>query len=291
MNQIIQSFWHSKNPEENSFTTLELLCIASFLYHGHTFHLYTYNPHDATMQYLRDQLASCENFRNLHIINADKILHQSEIFFDCKKNKLSIAGFSDYFRYSMIYQVGGWWVDMDVICMQYFDLNSPYIFATERQGDNYTRLATCVIKGEKSSPFFLQLINKARMMIDNNDYIPNKTLLDKLLKSLKLRKKRKEKTINWGIIGPEFLDREIKENTMQAFICPPEYFCEIDWYSSKKFIDPSYKLPLDKNIYALHAWNATWGGAEQEKTQQYSENSLFEKLKRKYLAPPPPSQG
>lgn len=289
-NNIIQSFWHSKNPEENSFSTLELLCIASFLHHGHIFHLYTYTPNDATMQYLRNQLASCKNFENLHIINANSILPQSEIFFDCKKRHISIASFSDYFRYNMLYQKGGWWVDMDVICIRYFDFNSPFVFAAERHGEK-TFTANCVIKGEKSSSFLFKIVKKSKNIIDNNDYIPNKTLLDKLLKSLKLRKKRKEKTVNWGIVGPKFLDREIKENAMQEFVCPPEYFCEIDWYNSRYFIDPNYTLPSNKNIYALHAWNATWGGTKQEKNSAYSKECLIEKLKQQYLTPPPTSQG
>ena len=104
------------------------------------------------MQYLKNELKECKNFKNLHIKDAREVLPESEIFFDCKKNKYTIASFSDYFRYNMLYQNGGWWVDMDVICIKHFDLDSSFVFATERHGEK-TFSAICIIKGEKSSLF------------------------------------------------------------------------------------------------------------------------------------------
>ena len=84
-NQIIQSFWHSKDPNTNSFSTLELLCIASFLHHGHQFHLYTYTPNDCSMQYLKNELKECKNFKNFHIKDAREVLPESEIFLIARK--------------------------------------------------------------------------------------------------------------------------------------------------------------------------------------------------------------
>lgn len=177
-------------------------------------------------------------------------------------------------------------MDMDVICIKHFDLDSSFVFATERHGEK-TFSAICIIKGEKSSLFLDELIKKSKNIIDKNDYIPNKTLLDKILKFLKLRKKRKIKTINWGIIGPKFLDQEIKNASMESFLVKPELFCEIDWFDAKKFIDPNYELPMDKNIYALHAWNATWDSKKQENSLSYDPKCLLEKLKKQYLSPSP----
>lgn len=48
-NQRIQSFWYSKDETQNSLSAIELLCVASFLYHNHDFYLYTYTPNDASM--------------------------------------------------------------------------------------------------------------------------------------------------------------------------------------------------------------------------------------------------
>lgn len=44
---------------------------------------------------------------------------------------------------------------------------------------------------------------------------------------------------------------------------------------------------MDKNIYALHAWNATWDSKKQEKSLSYDPKCLLEKLKKQYLSPLP----
>lgn len=285
-NQRIQSFWYSKDQTQNSLSVIELLCVASFLYHNHDFYLYTYTPNDASMQYLKEQISQCKNAQNLHIKDAREILPESEIFYDHRG--VGIASFSDYFRYHMLYANGGWWVDMDTICLKPLDLSSPFVFASERRNNPIGEAITnCVIKGEKDSSFLSNLIEEAKEAVKNNDYIPNKTLLDKLLKALKLRRKRKVKTVNWGLIGPDFLNSLIKNTQMEQFVVPPNYFCEIDWFNAKAFIDPTYKLPQDNNMYILHAWNGIWEKTKQEKTLEYPKNCLLERLKEKYLLPPP----
>lgn len=51
-NRIVQSFWFSKNVDKNSISIVEVLCVLSYLKNNHEFHLYTYTPNDASMQYL-----------------------------------------------------------------------------------------------------------------------------------------------------------------------------------------------------------------------------------------------
>lgn len=289
-NNIVQSFWYSKDKNKNSLSPIELLCVASFLYHNHHFHLYTYTPDDASMQYLKQQLYKHRNFHNLQIKDARKILSENEIFFD-SKGSIGIAAFSDYFRYNLLYQKGGWWVDMDVICLKYLSFSTPFVFATERCLSNDTPLtATCVIKGEKQSDFLLNLITKAKESIKNNDYIRNKTFFEKILKALRLGRKMPVKTVNWGLIGPQFLHQNIQDTPMMNFVYPPSYFCEIDWFNAKNFIDPTFELKNTENLYTLHAWNAKWEENKQEKSLEYPQDSLIEKLKQQYLTPPP-SQG
>lgn len=285
-NKIVQSFWYSKDETQNSLSSIEILCIASFLYHNHIFYLYTYTPNDTSMQYLKKQISQCKNAHNLQIKDAREILPESEIFFDPRG--VGIASFSDYFRYNMLYQNGGWWVDMDVICLKTLDLKTPFAFASERRNNPVSiAITNCVMKGEKNSNFLLDLIQKAKEDIQNNDYIPNKTLLDKILKALKLRKKRAVKTVNWGLVGPDFLSQNIKNTLMINFVYPPNYFCEIDWFNARAFINPSYQLPQDEIIYLLHAWNGIWEKTKQEKNLNYPKDCLLERLKRKYLTPPP----
>src|SRR5206468_3047474 len=47
------------------------------------------------------------------------------------KGKGSLAAFSDLFRYRLLLDQGGWWVDADVFCLKPFDFTAPYVFGAE----------------------------------------------------------------------------------------------------------------------------------------------------------------
>ncbi|MEQ9425968.1 MAG: glycosyltransferase [Cyclobacteriaceae bacterium] len=115
-NKIINGLWIG-----NSLSCMELLTMASFINHGHQFHLWVYDK-------ILTELPS-----GVLIKNANDIIHESEIFeYEnlCKNNlgKGSVAGFSDLFRYKLLHDVGGWWVDMDITCLRPFDFTEPYVF-------------------------------------------------------------------------------------------------------------------------------------------------------------------
>ncbi len=40
------------------------------------------------------------------------------------------AGFSNFFRYKLLLDRGGWWVDADTICLRPFDFREPFVFAS-----------------------------------------------------------------------------------------------------------------------------------------------------------------
>lgn len=58
----------------------------------------------------------------------------------------SYSAFSNQFRYTLLYDKGGWWVDTDVVCLRRFDFDDDFVFATERTPDHATTAASCVIK-------------------------------------------------------------------------------------------------------------------------------------------------
>lgn len=65
--------------------------------------------------------------------NADEILPAQAIFRYETGNQFghgkgSLAGFSDIFRYKLLYEYGGWWTDMDITCLQPLNFESPYVF-------------------------------------------------------------------------------------------------------------------------------------------------------------------
>ena len=99
---------------------MEQLSIASFLQNGHEYHLYVYD--------------AVQNVPTRAVIkDANEILPASRIF--QYKHQASYAGFANFFRYKLLLERGGWWVDTDVICLKPFDFADEYVFATETDGE------------------------------------------------------------------------------------------------------------------------------------------------------------
>lgn len=119
-NKIINGLWIGEK-----LSKIELLTIASFINHGHDFHLWTY---DTIVTPLPEKVT---------LRNANEIIPREKIFRYKNKNQFghgkgSLAGFSDIFRYKLLYEKGGWWVDMDVTCLKPFEFAEPYIFRTHQ---------------------------------------------------------------------------------------------------------------------------------------------------------------
>src|SRR5215831_9214030 len=111
MNEVIQGLWIG--PE---LSVMERLSISSFLKNGHEYHLYAY-----------DDLANVP--LGTVVRDADEILARSRIF--QYKHQASYAGFSNFFRYKLLLERGGWWVDTDVVCLKPFDFSDGHVFASE----------------------------------------------------------------------------------------------------------------------------------------------------------------
>ena len=106
---IVQSLWIG-----NKLSELEILSIKSFISQGHIFHLYIY-----------DDIENIPNINGLVIKDGATILDKKDIF----TYQNSYLPFSDIFRYKMLYMNGGYWVDLDMICLKKLDFKEPYIFS------------------------------------------------------------------------------------------------------------------------------------------------------------------
>jgi mannosyltransferase OCH1-like enzyme len=110
-NEVIQGLWIG--PE---LSVMEQLSIASFLRNGHEYHLYVYDQ----PQHIPEGTV---------IRNAAEILPSSRIF--QYQQYASYAGFANFFRYKLLAERGGWWVDTDTVCLKHFDFPQEHVFSTE----------------------------------------------------------------------------------------------------------------------------------------------------------------
>jgi len=98
---------------------LELLTLHSFHEHGHEFHLWTYED------------LKVPDF--VVVRDANEIMPIDSLFcynnvMDSGVEKGSKTGAADIFRAKMLYELGGWWVDMDVTCLKPFEIKNSYFF-------------------------------------------------------------------------------------------------------------------------------------------------------------------
>ncbi|MCI5142062.1 MAG: hypothetical protein D3909_10145, partial [Candidatus Electrothrix sp. ATG1] len=100
----------------DTLSEMEKLCLASFQHYDHTVQLYVYEPP-----------AGVPN--GIELMDAEKVLPRRSIF--KYKDRDTYAGFANLFRYKLLLEKGGIWIDMDMICLNPFIFQEPYVFASE----------------------------------------------------------------------------------------------------------------------------------------------------------------
>ena len=139
----------------------ELLTIKSFLACGHEFHLWAYDRLETPLP------EACV----LH--DASAIIPRDQVFCYSASNQFghgkgSYAGFSDIFRYKLLYEYGGWWTDMDVSCLRPLDIEDAYVFRTHQQ----LRLVGNIMKCPPRSELMKRCYEDASAKVhhDNTDW-------------------------------------------------------------------------------------------------------------------------
>ncbi len=254
---IIQSLWIGDKLSLN-----EQLCIASFLYHGHEFHLYTYEI--------------IENIPEGTILkDANQVIPFDKIF---KYKKGSYAGFADWFRYKLLFEKGGFWVDTDVVCMKPFQFDSDLIFGLE--SNNTANIAVlCFPMRHEVCSFLIDFCENP------NKILPFDTFKDK---KRKLKRRILGKGINqmkWGEAGPVGFTSTLIHFDLLNLAKPFTYFYPISNNNWNSIYDTtlSKDFNLFHDTYAIHLWNEMSRIENFDKNKRQDKASLIETLRTKYL--------
>lgn len=239
-NKIVQSLWIGESLSLN-----EVLCVMSFIRNNHEFHLYTYEP--------------VKNIPKECIVkDANEIIPSSEIFYYDEKQSISgqkrPTGFSNMFRYKMLFDKGGYWVDMDMICVKPLKFNDLYVFSSESTFSREQTINAGIIKCPKGSEFakYCYMVCKV-----------------------------KDKTkLKWGEIGPRLVAEGVTKYNLNSYVKPWHYFCPIGYDKINDLIIPT-KLQIGKDWYCIHLWNEFWVKKNWDKNKIYY-GSLFGSLVNKY---------
>lgn len=256
---VIQSLWVGFE-----LTLNEHLCISSFLYYGHPFHLYTYNE--------------IKNIPNGVVVkDANEIIPEYEVF---QYYKGSYAGFADWFRWKLLYVKGGFWVDTDVICVKPFDFDSELIFGLE--GNN---MVCPAVLGFPKNHELCSFLEKACR--EPNKFLPYDSFKIKKRKLKRAILGKGKESISWGETGgPAGFTKALVHFELLELAKSFVHFFPI---SSENW-NSIYDLTLKKNhklfedTYAVHLWNEKSRIDNFDKNAKRDPDSLIEYFRSKYLS-------
>jgi hypothetical protein len=237
MADVIQSLWVG-----DRLSAMERLCISSFLRNGHPFHLYVYQETAGIPP-------------GTVVLDGNAILPASRIF--TYREHQTYAGFANFFRYKLLLERGGWFVDADLICVKPFHFDQDYVFSSEGIGG-------------------LQLPNVGALKVPPGSAV--------MRYAWEACEKMNPGELKWSQCGPTLARKAIEACSLQQYVLPAEVFCPLHFSEWRMMLDPAIDWSFDGKTHAIHLWNELWRRDNHDKDARYPAGCLYEQLKERYLA-------
>jgi hypothetical protein len=188
----------------------------SFLDHGHQYVLYAYKTLDLPAGVI--------------VRDANEILPESSVFFygdGAGIGRGSVAAFSNLFRYHMLHQIGGWWVDADVICLSE-TIPESEIFVGWEYPD---LIGSAILKFPAFHSFVRELCDQAEGVGPDAE---------------------------WGTSGPYLLTRLLRESNLLGLASSQPMAYPVQSIDALHLLLPERRAEVEKRIVDrpfLHFWN------------------------------------
>jgi hypothetical protein len=252
---VIQSLWIGAQ-----LSPIEQLALRSFITLGHEVHLYTYDQVDGVP-------------RGVTLKDAASILPFDPTFtVRTGFGNGSFAPFADRFRMTLLWKRGGWWVDMDVVCLKPFSGLSREIVAGswEVPEGNCPNLNVLRLPPQHDI-CGVALEEWNSISADRLYYGMGVDVLKRAIARLRLG----------HVVAPHWMFNPISWRQVRYLVKRPE-----PWFhpiAIKRALGLRERLTMpDTRAYAVHLWNEGWRTAGLEKSATYQSDSLFETLKHRY---------
>lgn len=204
-----RAFWH-KGP----LSPYERLCLTSFIAKGHDLTLYCYERIEVP--------------RRVELADASTVFPEKDVFFyKHGPGAGSVAGFSNWFRYKLLHELGGWWTDTDVICLSEMVPESSLSFAYQ---DDAT-LNCALLKIPAGHPLSGTLLREALALGRN---------------------------FEWGQCGPHLLTRVVAELQLGHWALPSSAFYPLPYSRARDVLVPELRDKVAQaagRSYFIHLWN------------------------------------
>ena len=256
--RTVQSLWIG-----DRLSRIEVLSIRSFQAHGHDFHLYTYGP--------------VENVpAGVVIQDANTIIPERRIF----RVEGSVAIFADWFRQEMLHACGGYWADLDMVCLKPLGFADPIVVGRvdpQRVSNALMRfppghIVTKALADLTEAPNSIVGYDSAR---DRRRKLVRKYLLG-----------NRQKHVKWGeASGPNGLTRMLKHHDLFKLAKPHFYFFPLHfsfWYCAFDHTFEEGTAFFDQS-YCVHLWNEKIRrGSGVSKDGPFRRGSLVHQLMKRY---------
>ncbi|MGE0628291.1 MAG: glycosyltransferase [Hyphomicrobiaceae bacterium] len=163
--------------------------------------------------------------------------------------------FSDIFRYHLLYQKGGIWCDADIVLLKPLEIDAVAI-ASELSESGGAQATGCLLALPKEHWIAKACIAACRRIKWDKDI--------------------------WGTTGPALLSEMTDRHDLYRHLLHPDAICPIPtWQISNVVRNEPILLP---NSSGVHLYNECWRRAGLDPNAEHHPNSLFERLKRRYLS-------
>ncbi len=216
-------------------TPLERACIESFLRNGHAYHLYVYQtPRDLPP--------------GVTVRDAREILPENSVFrIVSGSGSGSYACFADLFRYKLLRDRGGFWVDTDVFCLRPFVFREPYVFGAEDKP-----VANGVIKAPAGS-VLMQRVFAESSQVDHSRVI-------------------------WNELGDIFSKHVIALGLLQ-YVQPSKVFSPTPYYDIPTLVRSNHSIRIPAESFGMHLYQEIWRRRGLDKHDVDSPRSLLRLLR------------
>jgi|TARA_B100000424_G_C22941966_1_gene501251 hypothetical protein len=219
-----------------------IISINSFIQNGFEYNLYVYDD----VKNVPSGVILCD---------ANEVIPKDEIwYYNDGFNKGSPSGFSNQFRFKILYEYGGLWTDTDMVLMKPYNFHDKkYTLISETNENGEVHPTTSLIFSGMKDDIWLEALH-------NIDY-------------------RNKDRVKHGETGPDLLTDLVNKHNLHDYVLEPNAFCSIGWYELTKLIDGTQ---LVDDVIGLHLFDAVNILYDMDK-KDYPHDSILEQIKRKYL--------
>jgi Alpha 1,4-glycosyltransferase conserved region/Glycosyltransferase sugar-binding region containing DXD motif len=207
MSEIFKMFWHGEK-----LSPLEWTCMRSFVDNGHSLQVFTYREITLPEGVTREDAG--------RIISSDQLFYFDD----------SPSAFSNIFRYKLLLEHGGWWVDTDVFCLSETLPQCKFAWAEEDPG----QVNGAILKFPEADPTCREILRAA---IDRARHLTA-----------------------WGQLGPDLLTETLKNKNSEPVdhFGNQKHFYPIHWLQPHYFWLPEFcdlVIRNSDNALFIHFWN------------------------------------